>query len=127
MHSERISEEQVSHESASDILMDAFDMVKLQRKQERKHLALISVGVLVSIILFFLGDTMGLMGILGVVLPCLCAAMSICFVLYGIWRRRNQLPCARPFIFAILIAIIPIILICCLFIAGLMGSGPIPS
>lgn len=59
MRSERIPEEQVSHESASEILMDTFDMVKLQRKQERRHLVLISVGVLIAIVLFFLSDTMG--------------------------------------------------------------------
>ena len=62
MQAERIPDDHVTQENASEMLTNAFDMVKQQRKLERKHHALILVGVLLPIALIFLGDTMGWMG-----------------------------------------------------------------
>ena len=59
MRSERIPVETITPQSASAVITDAFDMVKQQRKQERKSLIRISVGVLAAITLFFLGDSIG--------------------------------------------------------------------
>ena len=69
MRSERIPVEEVTPESASEVITDAFDMVNAQRKQERKTLIRISLGVLTAIALLFLGDSMGWMGLAFVVLP----------------------------------------------------------
>ena len=49
MRSERIPVEDVTPESASEVITDAFDMVNAQRKQERKTLIRISLGVLTAI------------------------------------------------------------------------------
>lgn len=127
MQAERIQADHVTQENASEMLTNAFDMVKQQRKQERKHHILISVGVLTAIVLFFLGDTMGWMGLLGVVAPCLCIALALGLVIYGIWRKRNHLPCARTFILAAVLALIPIVLTAFLFLVGILGLGPVPS
>lgn len=109
------------------MLTNAFDMVKQQRKLERKHHALILVGVLLSIVLVFLGDTMGWMGMFFVVAPCLCVALSISLVIYGIWRKQNHLTCARTFTCAAVLILFPVALIAFFFLAGILGLGPLPS
>lgn len=127
MQAERIQTDHVTPENASAMLTNAFDMVKQQRRQERKHHTLIFVGVFLAIVLIFLGDTMGWMGLVGVVAPCLCVALAIGFVIYGIWRKRNHLPCARTFIIATVLMLFPIALLVFFFLVGIFGLGPVPS
>ena len=127
MQAERIRIGNVTQENASAMLTNAFDMVKQQRILERKHHILILVGVLIPVVLIFLGDTMGWMGLLGVVAPCLCIALAIGFAIYGIWRKRNQLPCVRTFIFSTVLILIPIVLMVFFFLVGIFGLGPVPS
>ena len=127
MQAERIRTGNVTQENASAMLTNAFDMVKQQRILERKHHILILVGVLIPVVLIFLGDTMGWMGLLGVVAPCLCIALAIGFAIYGIWRKRNQLPCVRTFILSTVLILIPIVLMVFFFLVGIFGLGPVPS
>lgn len=93
MQAERIPDDHVTQENASEMLTNVFDMVKQQRRLEHKHHILIFIGVLLPVVLIFLGDTMGWMGMFFVVIPCLCIALAISLVIYGIWRKRNHLPC----------------------------------
>ena len=127
MQAERIQTGHVTEENASEMLTNAFDMVKQQRRQECKHHILISGGVLIAIVLLFLGDTMGWMGLIGVVAPCLCVALALSLVIYGIWRKRNHLPCARTFILAAVLMLLPIALAVFFFLVGILGLGPVPS
>ena len=127
MQAERIQTDHVTPENASEMLTNAFDMVKQQRRMERKHHILIFVGVLLVIVLIFLWDTIGWMGLIGVVAPCLCIALGLSLVIYGIWRKRNHLPCARIFILAAVLAFVPIVLTAFLFLVGILGLGPVPS
>ena len=127
MQAERIQADHVTQENASEMLTNAFDIVKQQRKQERRHHTIILVGVLLAIVMLFLGDTMGWMGMFFVVAPCLCVTLAISLVIYGIWRKRNHLPCARTFIFAAVLILLPVALIAFFFIAGILGLGPVPS
>ena len=50
MKAERIPDDHVTQENASELLTNAFDMVKQQRRQERKHHILIFIGVLLPIV-----------------------------------------------------------------------------
>lgn len=127
MRSERIPVENVTPESASEVITDAFDMVKQQRKQERKTLLRISIGVLSAITLFFLGDTMGWMGMVFAVLPCLCFAIAISLFIYGVIRHRHKQPCTQSFIWASILMGYPILLLVLLFLAGAVGLGPVPN
>lgn len=127
MKAERIPDDHVTQENASELLTNAFDMVKQQQRQERKHHILIFIGVLLPIVLIFLGDTMGWMGMFFVVLPCLCITLAISLVIYGVWRKRNHLPCTRTFIFAALLILVPIAFIAFFFLAGMLGLGPVPT
>lgn len=58
MQAKRIPDDHVTQDNASEMLTNAFDMVKQQRRMERKHHILIFVCVLLAIVLVFLGDTM---------------------------------------------------------------------
>ena len=127
MRSERIPVESITPQSASEVITDAFDMVKQQRKQERKSLIRISVGVFISISLLFLADTMGWMGFAFALLPFLCFAISLCLIIYGIIRHRNQNSCAQAFIWAAIIGAYPLLLLAMLFLAGALGMGPAPT
>ena len=127
MQAELIAQEHVTPENASEMLTNAFDMVKQQRRMERKHHILIFVGVLLVIVLIFLGDTMGWMGLIGVVAPCLCIALALNLVIYGVWRKRNHLPCTRTFILAAVLMLFPIALTVFFFLVGILGLGPVPT
>ena len=127
MQAELIAQEHVTPENASEMLTNAFDLVKQQRRMERKHHILIFVGVLLVIVLIFLGDTMGWMGLIGVVAPCLCVALALSLVIYGIWRKRNHLPCIRTFILAAVLMLFPIALTVFFFLVGILGLGPVPT
>ena len=127
MQAQRFQADHLTQENASEMLTNAFDLVKQQRRLERKHHSLISVGVLLTIVLIFLGDNMGWMGLLGVVTPCLCIALSISLVIYGLWRKRNHLPCARTFILAAVLMLFPIALTAFFLLVGILGLGPVPT
>lgn len=127
MKSEFIPTDTISQENAAAVITDTFDMVKQQRKQERKHLILIFIGALISIALFFLWDIMGWMGMIGVVAPCLCFSFSVSLIIYGIHRIHRKLPCAYTFILAALFASYPVFLFLMFFLIGVFGLGPVPT
>ena len=123
MQAERISAGHVTEENASEMLTNAFDIVKQQRKTERTHILLILSAVMVVLVLLILGP----MGATFVLFPCLCILGSIALVVYGFWRRRNQLPATRTFVLAAILILLPIIFAAILFSVGALGLGPVPS
>ena len=127
MRSEKIPVEDVTPESASAMIADAFDLAKAQRKQERKSLITIAVGVFLAIALLFLADTMGWMGFAFALLPFLCLVLSLSLIIYGIVRRRNQRSCSQAFIWAAITGAYPLLLLAMLFLAGALGMGPVPT
>lgn len=127
MRSERIPAADVTPESASQVITDAFDMVKEQRRQERRTLIQITIGVFTAITLVFLGDTMGWMGLALIVLPCVCFALSVSHVIYGIIRYRHKQPCTQSLIWASVLMIYPILLVIMFFLVGALGIGPVPN
>lgn len=127
MRAERIPVEDVTPESASQVITDAFDMVNEQRKQERKTLVQIAIGVFVAITVIFLGDMMGWMGLAFIVLPCVCVALSVSLVIYGIIRYGHKQPCTQSLIWAGILMCYPILLVVMFFLVGALGLGPVPN
>ena len=123
MKSERIIAGQVTEENASELLTNAFDIVKQQRKAERTHNLLILSAVMGILILLILGP----MGAAVVFLPCLCVLGSITLIFYGVWRRRNKLPATRTFVLAAILIVLSLIFIAILFSVGLLEIGPVPN
>lgn len=127
MKSERIPEQEVSAVVASDVLMDAFELARYQKKLERKHIIAIIVLVAIIPMVIFLIDNMTIYGFLGVYVPVTCLLLSVGLVIYGIWRKITKKTCWQTFTIALLMFAVPVILIVLLFIVGALGIGPVPN
>lgn len=127
MRSEKIAETAITSDTATAALTDTFELVKLQRKAERKAILKIAGCIAAVLFLIFLIDGMGWMGFAMVYFPVICLLTSIALVLYGIWRKKNQLPCLQTFILAIVLVLIPLCIVVLLFLAGALGLGPVPN
>lgn len=127
MRSERIAETAITSDTATAALTDTFELVKLQRKAERKAILKIAGCIAAALFLIFLIDGMGWIGFAMVYFPVICLLTSIALVLYGIWRKKNQLPCLQTFILAIVLVLIPLGIVVLLFLAGALGLGPVPN
>lgn len=127
MKAEKITTPTIANEDASAALTDTFALVRQQRRMERRNAAKIFIIVVGLLLLVFLIDTMSWEGFLGVYLPVIFLMAGVALLIYGIWRKKNQLPCLQTFIMAILMLLIPIALIVFLFAAGMSGIFPTPS
>lgn len=127
MRSERIMETAITSDTATTALTDTFELVKLQRKAERKAILKITGCVAAVLFLIFLIDGMGWIGFTMVYFPVICLLASISLVIYGIWRKKNQLPCLQTFILAVVMVLIPLCVVLLLFLAGALGLGPVPN
>ena len=127
MRSEKIVEAEINPDTATAALTDTFELVKLQRKAERRSILKI-VGCIAAILfMIFLIDGMGWMGFAFAYFPVICLFASVALVIYGVWRKKNKLPCLQTFILAGMIILIPIGIVIFLFLAGAMGLGPVPN
>ena len=108
-------------------MTDTFELVKLQRKAERRSILKIVGCIAAALFLIFLIDGVGWMGFAFAYFPVICLLASIALVIYGIWRKKNKLPCLQTFILAGALILIPICIVVLLFLAGALGLGPVPN
>lgn len=127
MRSERIAETEITQDTASAALTDIFEFVKLQRKAERKSIFKIAGGVAACLFLIFLIDGMGWLGFAMVYFPVICLLSGIALLIYGIWRKKNKLPCLQTFVLAAVMLLIPVGVVVFLFLAGALGLAPVPN
>lgn len=127
MRSEKLDESVITQDTISAALTDTFELVKLQRKAERKSIAKI-IGIVASILfLIFLIDGMGWLIFVMTYFPVICLLGSLTLIIYGIWRKRNKLPCLQTFVLAIILLLVPIAFVIFLFLIGASGLGPVPT
>lgn len=127
MRSERIAETEITQDTASAALTDIFEFVKLQRKAERKSIFKIAGGVAACLFLIFLIDGMGWLVFAMVYFPVICLLSGIALLIYGVWRKKNKLPCLQTFVLAAVMLLIPVGVVVFLFLAGALGLAPIPN
>ena len=127
MRSERIAETEITQDTASAALTDIFEFVKLQRKAERKSIFKIAGGVAACLFLMFLIDGMGWLGFAMVYFPVICLLSGIALLIYGVWRKKNKLPCLQTFVLAAVMLLIPVGVVVFLFLAGALGLAPVPN
>ena len=127
MRSERIAETEITQDTASAALTDTFEFVKLQRKAERKSIFKIAGGVAACLFLIFLIDGMGWLGFAMVYFPVICLLSGIALLIYGVWRKKNKLPCLQTFVLAAVMLLIPVGVVVFLFLAGALGLAPVPN
>lgn len=127
MRSERIAETEITQDTASAALTYIFEFVKLQRKAERKSIFKIAGGVAACLFLIFLIDGMGWLGFAMVYFPVICLISSIALLIYGVWRKKNKLPCLQTFVLAAVMLLIPVGVVVFLFLSGALGLAPVPN
>lgn len=127
MRSERIAEAEITQDTASAALTDTFELVKLLRKAERKSIFKIAGGVAACLFLIFLIDGMGWLGFAMVYFPVICLLSGIALLIYGVWRKKNKLPCLQTFVLAAVMLLIPVGVVVFLFLAGALGLAPVPN
>ena len=127
MRSERIAETEITQDTASAALTDIFEFVKLQRKAERKSIFKIAGGVAACLFLIFLIDGMGWLGFAMVYFPVIYLLSGIALLIYGVWRKKNKLPCLQTFVLAAVMLLIPVGVVVFLFLAGALGLAPVPN
>ena len=118
---------EISPDTAAVALTDTFELVKLQRKAERRSILKIAGCIAAALFLIFLIDGMGWMGFAFAYFPVICLIASVALVIYGIWRKKNKLPCLQTFILAGALILIPICIVVLFFLAGVLGLGPVPN
>ena len=77
--------------------------------------------------LIFLIDGMGWLIFVMTYFPVICLLGSLTLIFYGIWRKRNKLPCLQTFVLAIILLLVPIAFVIFLFLIGALGLGPVPT
>lgn len=127
MRSEKITENTVTQNTASAALTDTFELVKFQRRAERKSIVK-TVGCNATVlVLIFLIDSAGWFGFAMAYFPVICLFGSITLLFYGVWRKKNKLPCIQTFILAFAMLLIPVTFAVLLLLAGALGLGPVPN
>lgn len=126
MRSEKLEKTSISVDEVSAAMTVTFDLLKEQKKKERRAIMRLTVGVVLVLLLIFLVDTMTWMGFLGVFLPAFSFCASVILVIYIIWRKKNRLPVGQTVAFLIAVLLLQLALVLGLFVAGLLGIGPVP-
>lgn len=125
MRSERIPEVTIPQNTASVALTDTFELVKVQRKAERKSILKIAGSIAAVLLAIFLIDSMGFFGFAMAYFPVICLMGSAALLIYGIWRKKNQQPCVQTFFFAGVMLLIPVAVFVFFLLAGACGLGPV--
>jgi len=133
MKSEKIMSNEVTKEEATGIISDTLNVVKLQRRQERKN-ALCILGVIAVIVIFVLFldsmqwqvDALIFTGA-GVVFPLFCVVGFLALLGNGIWRKIMGKPCGQTFVIVLTLLLLLIIFMGLFFLIGALGIGPVPN
>ena len=125
MRSERIQEEQVSANSATEAIASVIDVVTYQRKIERRNILISLITVSAMIMTIFLIDTMEWMGFLLICLPVIFVVTGILLLIISWKRHKQKLTYSTTLILGILAILFPIMLCVILFFAMVLG-GPVP-
>ncbi len=133
MKSERIISNEVTKEEATGIITDTLNVVKVQRRQERKN-ALCILGVMAVVVIFVLFldsvqwqmDTLIFTGA-GVVFPLFCVFGFLALLGNGIRRKITGKPCGQTFVMALALLLLFIIFMGLFFLIGALGISPAPN
>ena len=126
MRSEKIGEQPIPVENATEAINNVMDVVAYQRKIERRNI-LITVTAFAAIIMFiFLVDTMQWEGFIMVRLPIIMLGTGIYLIGLSVYRAKQKLTYATMLLLGILALLFPILLFLLLCFAFIIG-GPVPT
>ena len=127
MKSERLPKEEILQRQAAAALTDAFELARRQRQAERRNILRIFGLAALALLAVFFVDNLGWMFFFGVFVPCLCLAGGIALLVCGIVRRRNRRSSALTFLAAAVLLLMLVGFVALLFLAGVLGLGPVPT
>ena len=119
MRSERIQEEQVSTNSATEALASVIDVVTYQRKLERRNIIISLIAVSSIIMTIFLIDTMEWIGFLMICLPVIFVVTGMLLLIISWKRYKQKLSYSITLILGILLAMVNIGIYFMDFMAGM--------
>lgn len=127
MRSQKADGTTVAQEDAAAALRDTIEIVKLQRKTERKTVFKIGICIIAAMALLFLLDSTEPIGVILALLPVICLVGGFALLIYGFWRRKHRLPCLQSFVAAVVMLAVPLCVLLFFIIAGALGLGPVPN
>lgn len=127
MRSQKVDGTSVTQEDAANALSDTIEIVRLQRKAERKAVFKIGICIVAALALLFLLDSAEPIGVILAVLPVICLVGGVSLLIYGFWRKKHRLPCLQSFVAAAIMLSVPLCVLIFLIIAGALGLGPVPN
>lgn len=127
MKSERIGKTEIPAVVADEVLTDTFELIRRQRRQERRTVIKIFAVIAMLILTVFLIDGMGWLIFALAYFPIICLLTAIAVFAYGFWRRSHKLPCLQTFVVAGVLFLIPLAGLMFFFFVGALGIGPVPN
>ena len=127
MRSERVEECGITQDAAAAALTDTIELVKLQRRAERRSIVIIAGSTAAILCTVFLIDNLGWLLFMMDCFPTACLVGGLALGIYGIWRKKNGLPCLQTFLLAALMLLVPAGIAMFLIGAGALGLGPVPT
>lgn len=126
MHSERVSEQSISTENASEAINNVFDIVSFQRKIERRNILITIITFSAIVMLLFLIDVMQWEGFIMICLPIIMLGTGLYLIGLSIYRSRQRLTYSTTLILGILALLFPLLIFLFLCLAFILG-GPVPA
>ena len=122
MKAERIGENRLDMAEAANVVSDVIITAERQRRQERRQIFTAVISASLGTLVILLWDTMGMLGMLGVVLPSMCATTAVSLFVYGVIKRSR-----RATVFAGVLTGVIVFFVLLLFLVGMFGLGPVPK
>ena len=126
MHSERVSEQSISTENATEAINNVIDIVSFQRKIERRNILITIITFSAIVMLLFLIDVMQWEGFIMICLPIIMLGTGLYLIGLSIYRSRQQLTYTTTLILGILALLFPLLTFLFLCFAFILG-GPVPA
>lgn len=126
MSSEKINEQPVPKESASEAINNVIDIVDYQRKIERRNILITTISFATVIMLIFLIDTMQWIGFMMVCLPIIMLGIGIYLIGLSVHRKKQKLTYSTTLVLGVLALLFPVLIFLMLCFAFALG-GPVPT
>ncbi|WP_018213266.1 helix-turn-helix domain-containing protein [Desulfitobacterium hafniense] len=127
MQCEHKTDEVISTDGASQALMNTIDLVKEQRRKEKRDI-LRGAGIVGLIMLSVLAiDNVGWFAFATIWIQIIALVIGVALLAMGIHYKRQQKPCTTTFVVASVCLLYPIAWIIFLCIAFVTGIGPITN
>lgn len=105
------------------------DMVRYQRKRDRREALVVLAVILLSPLsaLLFTAPGFSVTSVLFVFVPLFLLLGAAAMLVWSLWRRAHSQPCARTFLAAGSLFFTLLLFCGCLMLSGLLGPGPEPA